>query len=172
MTNGVPSRTGGKIETDSGADLDRDRGLGEELSDSREISAVADVTEDDSPAVSAPESNVDHRQLSEERDALREEIAQVRRALAEVQERHGKEADSIRDQLTTTRGEKEQAEAQYRGLLGKVSTIRSQLGERLKADAVGPTSGTVLYAAYRSVGGSIPGTKSHRRSRGAVCEPT
>ena len=72
-----------------------------------------------------------------ERAALREEVAQVRRSLQEIQEKHEDELGSIREQLADTQGEKEQAETQYRNLLGKVNTIRSQLGERLKADAVG-----------------------------------
>ena len=72
-----------------------------------------------------------------ERAALREEVAQVRRSLEEIQEKHEDELGCIREQLADTQGEKEQAETQYRNLLGKVNTIRSQLGERLKADAVG-----------------------------------
>ena len=72
-----------------------------------------------------------------ERTALREEVAQIRRSLEEIQEKHEDELGSIREQLADTQGEKEQAETQYRNLLGKVNTIRSQLGERLKADAVG-----------------------------------
>ena len=75
--------------------------------------------------------------LVNERNALREEVAQVRRSLEEIKEKHEEELGSIRVQIADTQGEKEQAETQYRNLLGKVNTIRSQLGERLKADAVG-----------------------------------
>lgn len=75
--------------------------------------------------------------LVSERTALREEVAQVRRSLEEIQEKHKAELGTIREQLADSQGEKEQAETQYRNLLGKVNTIRSQLGERLKADAVG-----------------------------------
>lgn len=90
----------------------------------------------DSPILSRPDVDGQYRAISEERDALREEVAQVRRTLEEMQKKQEGELDSVREQLATTRNEKELAEAQYRGLLGKVSTIRSQLGERLKADAV------------------------------------
>ena len=74
--------------------------------------------------------------LAAEREALREEVAQVRRSLEEIQEKHEEELGTVREQLRETQGEKEQAESQYRSLLGKVNTIKSQLGERLKADAV------------------------------------
>lgn len=75
--------------------------------------------------------------LVNERAALREEVAWVRRFLEEIQVKHEEELGSIREQLADTQGEREQVETQYRNLLGKVNTIRSQLGERLKADAVG-----------------------------------
>lgn len=73
--------------------------------------------------------------LVNERDALREEVAQARRSLEEIQEKHEEDLGGIREQLADTQGEKEQAESQYRNLLGKVNSIRSQLGERMKADA-------------------------------------
>ena len=74
--------------------------------------------------------------LTQERDALREEVAQVRKALEDLQARHEAEIERIRAQLAHTENDKEQAESQYRNLLVKVNTIRSQLGDRLKADAV------------------------------------
>lgn len=75
--------------------------------------------------------------LARERDALREEVAQLRRSLEEIKEKHEEDLISFREQLEETRGEKEHAETQFRNLLGKVNTIKSQLGDRLKADAVG-----------------------------------
>lgn len=74
--------------------------------------------------------------LESERAALRAEVAQLRRSLEEVQERHEEESSGIREQLSASQTEKEHAETQYHNLLGKVNTIKSQLGERLKADAV------------------------------------
>ena len=76
--------------------------------------------------------------LARERAALLDEVAQLRRSLEEIQGKHEEELGSVREQLEDTQGEKEHAEVQYRNLLGKVNTIKSQLGERLKADAVCP----------------------------------
>ena len=74
--------------------------------------------------------------LNQEREALRKEVAQLRRSLEELQTKHADELSRAREQLLETHDGKEQAESQYRSLLGKVNTIRSQLGDRLKADAV------------------------------------
>lgn len=74
--------------------------------------------------------------LVREREALRAEVTQLRESLEELRSKHQEELENVRNQLQETQGEKEQAEEQYQSLLGKVNTIRSQLGERLKADAV------------------------------------
>lgn len=77
--------------------------------------------------------------LVRDRDSLRAEVTELRRSLEEVRSRHAGEADereTLRRSLTETRGEKDHAEMRYRDLLGKVNTIKSQLGERLRADAV------------------------------------
>ena len=74
--------------------------------------------------------------LVRERTALREEVAQLRRSLEEINEKHEDETKGLQDKLEDVQNEKEQAESQYRTLLGRVNTIKSQLGERLKADAV------------------------------------
>ena len=74
--------------------------------------------------------------LASERAALQVEVAQLRRSLEEIQERHEEEVTGVRENLAAARAEKEHAETQYHNLLGKVNTIKSQLGERLKADAV------------------------------------
>ena len=90
--------------------------------------------------VSSKSSDVDTETrldaLARERSALRQEVTQLRRSLEEIQEKHEEDLLSAREQLKEARGEKEHAETQYRNLLGKVNTIRSQLGDRLKADAV------------------------------------
>lgn len=74
--------------------------------------------------------------LARDRYALTEEVAELRRSLEEIQNKHQEELGGVRDQLEEAQGEKEHAESRYQDLLGKVGTIRSQLGERLKADAV------------------------------------
>ncbi|KAL8992450.1 MAG: hypothetical protein Q9188_007582 [Gyalolechia gomerana] len=73
--------------------------------------------------------------LAQERETLKEQVVELRRSLEKIQEKHDEDMNIIRSQLDQRTGEKEQAETQYRNLLGKVNTIRSQLGERLKADA-------------------------------------
>lgn len=75
--------------------------------------------------------------LVKEREALRDEVAQLRKSLEELQGRHEEELGDVKNQLEDTQSEKNHSETQYRNLLGKVNTIKSQLGERLKADAVG-----------------------------------
>lgn len=75
--------------------------------------------------------------LHEEREALRKELAEVRKSLEALQEKHEADVQGTQMQLEDANNKKEQAETQHRNLLGKVNTIRSQLGDRLKADAVG-----------------------------------
>ena len=106
--------------------------------------------------------------LARDRYALREEVAELRRSLEEIQNRHQEELGGVRDQLEEAHGEKEHAESKYQDLLGKVGTIRSQLGERLKADAVCRTRticGISKLTSY--VGRFGPGTDSDRRFGGA-----
>lgn len=74
--------------------------------------------------------------LVKDREALRAEVSHLRQSLEDLQANHQSEVETVQTQLQETQGEKEHAEEQYRNLLGKVNTIRSQLGERLKADAV------------------------------------
>jgi regulator of replication initiation timing len=74
--------------------------------------------------------------LIKDRDALRAEVTKLRQSLEELQSKHQNELEDVQTQLHETQGEKDHAEELYQNLLGKVNTIRSQLGERLKADAV------------------------------------
>lgn len=92
------------------------------------------------PTSNGPQSEIETKTrldtLASERAALRAEVAQLRKSLEEVQERHEEELTSMREQIAASQDEKVHAETQYHNLLGKVNTIKSQLGERLKADAV------------------------------------
>jgi len=101
--------------------------------------------------------------MSQEREALRTEVEQLRKALQDIQgkhledvsiikeqhtkdifmlqeentklkDQHLEEMSGIRKELEETEEAKEQAETQYQNLLGRVNTIKSSLGERLKAD--------------------------------------
>lgn len=78
--------------------------------------------------------------LVKDRDTLRREVTQLRQSLEELQAQHTSDIETVQGELADTQAEKETAEEQYQSLLGKVNTIRSQLGERLKADAVGAFS--------------------------------
>ena len=90
----------------------------------------------DADEASAKDIDAKLEALAKEREALRDEVAELRKSLESLQEKHDEEISDIRGQLEETQGEKEHAETQYRTLLGKVNTIKTQLGERLKADAV------------------------------------
>ncbi|WPG98577.1 Hypothetical protein R9X50_00136900 [Acrodontium crateriforme] len=73
--------------------------------------------------------------MQEERNNLRDEVAELRRSLESLQAQHTEELNTVKEELEECQQGKEDAEEQYRNLLGKVNTIRSQLGDRLKADA-------------------------------------
>jgi archaellum component FlaC len=73
--------------------------------------------------------------MQHERDNLRAEVTQLRQSLEQLQANQGDDVSSVREELERSQEEKEEAQTQYRNLLSKVNTIRSQLGERLKADA-------------------------------------
>ncbi|OAX81391.1 hypothetical protein ACJ72_04271 [Emergomyces africanus] len=73
--------------------------------------------------------------LVRDRDSLRAEVAEMRISLEKIQSKHDEEMGALQNQLQQSQTDKEHAETQFRNLLGKVNTIKSQLGERLKADA-------------------------------------
>jgi DNA repair exonuclease SbcCD ATPase subunit len=74
--------------------------------------------------------------LAQERDALRTEVSELRKSLEAIQSKHEEEVTGLQDELEESNTGKEKAENQYQELLVRVNTIRSQLGERLKSDAV------------------------------------
>lgn len=49
---------------------------------------------------------------------------------------HEAEMQALRDELDEANEGKEHFETQYKNLLGRVNTIKTSLGDRLKADAV------------------------------------
>ncbi|CAK4027397.1 GRIP domain-containing [Lecanosticta acicola] len=73
--------------------------------------------------------------MQEERDSLKAEVTQLRESLESFQKKHSEELSGVKDELQQTQESRDHAETQYKNLLGKVNTIRTQLGERLKADA-------------------------------------
>ena len=70
---------------------------------------------------------------------MRAEVSEIRKSLECIQEKHETETNNLREELRDSQKEKDAAESSYKNLLGKVTQIKSQLGERLKADAVGKT---------------------------------
>lgn len=96
---------------------------------------ISDVLQENASAVSE-DTEARFEALAQEREALRDEVAQLRKSLEELRGKHEDELVDVNARLQETQGEKDHAETQYRNLLGKVNTIKSQLGERLKADAV------------------------------------
>ncbi|KAG0652023.1 GRIP domain-containing [Hyphodiscus hymeniophilus] len=128
-----------------------------------------DILEDSiaSNASDTTDASVRFEAMSQEREALRAEVGQLRKSLEDIQGKHSEEITTIKEQhsdelsaahqkhadelstmksshtealssvkteLEETESAKEQAEIQYQHLLGRVNTIRSSLGERLKAD--------------------------------------
>ena len=99
--------------------------------------------------------------LARDRSALRDEVAQLRKSLEELQEKHAEELGSLRSELEETQSEKEHTESQYHNLLGRVNTIKSQLGERLKSDAVSILGSYKLQDAEHHTGGTRSSAQPH-----------
>ena len=86
--------------------------------------------------------------IAKERDALRQEVTELRKNLEGIQSKqdagaadesqssHEEEIRSLREELDEANEGKEHFETQYKNLLGRVNTIKTSLGDRLKADAV------------------------------------
>jgi predicted transcriptional regulator len=55
----------------------------------------------------------------------------------ETDSKHEAEIQGLREELEEANEGKEHFEMQYKNLLGRVNTIKTSLGDRLKADAVG-----------------------------------
>jgi predicted nuclease with TOPRIM domain len=87
--------------------------------------------------------------VAKERDALRQEVTELRKSLENIQSKHESqplqdsnseheaEIQSLREELEEANEGKEHFETQYKNLLGRVSLIKTSLGDRMKADAVG-----------------------------------
>jgi len=88
--------------------------------------------------------------IAKERDALRQEVTQLRKSLegiqskrqagdvdnvAELHSSHEEEIKALKEELDEANEGKDHFETQYKNLLGRVNTIKTSLGDRLKADA-------------------------------------
>lgn len=140
-TNGVPSRNDGAQQltmhgkeagkpVENGTEVD-EHTASQERAQRNHVRPISDSMD----VISNTEARLEV--LAQERAALKDQVSDLRRSLEEVQMKHQEGMSIVRTQLNERNSEKEHAETQYRKLLGKVNTIRSQLGERLKADAVG-----------------------------------
>lgn len=74
--------------------------------------------------------------IAKERDALRQEVTELRKSLESIQEKHEEEISTLQGELEEANENKDHFETQYKNLLGRVNTIKTSLGDRLKADAV------------------------------------
>ncbi|KAL7273979.1 hypothetical protein RUND412_003140 [Rhizina undulata] len=73
--------------------------------------------------------------LKAEWSAHEKERSELRNSLEEEKEYRKKESEEADKRVAQITAEKKTLEMQYKNLLGRVSTIKSTLGERLKADA-------------------------------------
>jgi len=92
------------------------------------------TTEHISPAIVNGEQTVSVSQINE----LKEQIETLKA-------NHESERSTLKKERDEALAAKERSDAQYQTLLGRVNTIKSQLGERLKADAVS------IFTSYSKV---------------------
>ena len=121
------------------------------VTDNSSTTPLTNGTQKTSMTSSTDDSDARFEALVKDRDALRIEVTQLRQSLEELQANHQTSLGSVQQELRETRTEKENAEEQYQTLLGRVNTIKAQLGERLKADAVSEVSqakGFVTLISY------------------------
>jgi hypothetical protein len=101
------------------------------------------------------------------RDELQAQVLKLTEGQGDSQQSHEEELRNLRAELEESQTAKDHAQSQHKALLSKVNTIRAQLGERLKADAVGISSIICRIRTDISTGGPQNITSSHRRARRA-----
>ncbi|KAF4550003.1 GRIP-related Arf-binding domain-containing protein [Elsinoe fawcettii] len=138
-TNGAAEDEDGDEEGEDEADAPRNASVVEPATEKPQESRTEDLPlrNGDHAAKSMPGDDVTARldAAERERDTLRAEVAELRKSLESIQTKHEEDLGSIREQKEEAEAAKEKADSQYQTLLGRVNTIRSQLGDRLKADA-------------------------------------
>ncbi|KAK0704945.1 hypothetical protein B0H67DRAFT_498515, partial [Lasiosphaeris hirsuta] len=72
--------------------------------------------------------------MSQDREALRAEVEQLRKQLESIQETHAHDVTQLKTELEGSEAAKEHAETQYQNLLGRLERIKETLGDRLKRD--------------------------------------
>lgn len=99
-----------------------------------DTSDAAQEPRDPAPDAVEPKERFDA--LVRDRDSLRAEVTDMRKSLEDLQSKHNADMESLQQKLEDVETKKEQAETQFQNLLERVNTIKSQLGERMKEDAV------------------------------------
>ncbi|XXG97037.1 GET complex subunit get1 [Hypoxylon texense] len=69
--------------------------------------------------------------ITQEREALRAEVEQLRKQLESIQENHAQETSQLRSELEESEAAKEQVEEQYQTLMERVEKIKDNVGNRL-----------------------------------------
>ncbi|KAI1136613.1 hypothetical protein F5Y05DRAFT_390340 [Hypoxylon sp. FL0543] len=69
--------------------------------------------------------------ISQEREALKAEVEQLRKQLESIQETHAQETTQLRSELEESESAKEQIEEQYQTLVERVEKIKENVGNRL-----------------------------------------
>lgn len=129
----VPESNGAKPATIDGSLPDRSVKNQESVATS-DAPPQTDNQSDPASAGTEPKDRFDA--LVRDRDSLRAEVADMRKSLEQIQSKHTADMEALQQKLEDAESKKEQAETQFQMLLERVNTIKSQLGERLKEDAV------------------------------------
>lgn len=72
----------------------------------------------------------------------------MRKSLEEIQSKHRLDMEALQQKLDDAETKRDHAESQFQKLLERVNTIKSQLGERLKEDAVRCSPAQILGIRY------------------------
>jgi chromosome segregation ATPase len=123
----LPSQLNGVSERNEGGNTD---------SAGNRVDGSSNVQEPDTTTEANGGATHKLDELVRERDFLRAEVTEMRKSLEEMQLKHQEEHESLQSTLKESETKKEHAENQFQKLLERVNTIKSQLGERLKEDAV------------------------------------
>lgn len=98
---------------------------------------VATIRSEHEQGLSGSQSQI-VQQISKIREEHSTAISEIQtkhsEEISKVIEDHSEEIATIRTEMEDTEAAREQAESQYQTLLGRINTIKSSLGERLKAD--------------------------------------
>ncbi|KAK9366939.1 hypothetical protein V1509DRAFT_628433 [Lipomyces kononenkoae] len=106
-----------------------------------EISHVESTSTETDASVSAVNEDIklngghDYASMMSEHDKLKEKFAQLTISSKEEADKFETEKKELLEKLAKAEKERQDFENQYKSLLGKVSSIRSTLGERLKTDS-------------------------------------